>query len=306
MIFGLDTLGLAKFDAKAIAALPKGGALSAFAETFGDAEKAVRKACQVAKPVAFKIQMLWSDSHDFGDDDIPKITQLARKYEAVAKAFPKIKFYLSPFCEHKIKAPDKYLDIVAKEAPSCVPLNTPWTGGISKKYLNEIHGDHAAPRGKYCYSFDGTSSVDANVSAFKRKHKKAEIFWFWHPAFNGRKNSSDPTPRPERKAWPTPDLIKSVWYLRRNKGKTKLPKNYLWKSHADRHETPPEPRAYKPVAIIPEQAPQIELVKGDKVIAKLPYYGPFADGRHRYYAPDYGYVLSIKAGHEPVGLRALS
>ena len=40
MIFGLDTLGLAKFDAKAIAALPKGGALSAFAETFGDAEKA--------------------------------------------------------------------------------------------------------------------------------------------------------------------------------------------------------------------------------------------------------------------------
>jgi hypothetical protein len=303
MIFGLDTLGLAKFSDAAIRAIPEGIAVSAFAVTFGDAEKNVRKVCRTRKPVVVKIQLLWSDRHEFGDSDIPEIKRLAAKYEKVAKDFPKIKFYLSPFCEHKLSNPDKYLDIVKQFAPSCTPLNTPWTGAISRKYLNEVHGDHAAPRGEYLYSHDGWNSADVDVTSHKRKHAKAKIFWFWHPAFNGRLNSADPTPRPARKAWPTPDLIKSIWYLRRPKGKTKLTGNRLWKSHADRHNTPPEPRAYKPVLIIPEEVSEVQLMQGTKVIARLKYYGPFADGRHRYYATDYGYKLSVKAGHKPCGLR---
>jgi hypothetical protein len=303
MIFGLDTLGLAKFPLSAIKAIPTGIAVSAFAVAFGDATKNVRLVCKTRKPVLVKIQLLWRDNHDFGPTDIPQIKQLAAKYEKIAKEFPTIKFYLSPCCEHTLSNPDKYLDAVKASAPSCTPLNTPWTGAVSRKYLNEVHGDHKAPGGKYFYSYDGTSSVDANVAADKKKHAKAEVFWFWHPAFNGKLNSADRTPREDRNSWPVPDLIKSVWYLRRDKGKCKLPSNYLWKSHADRHETPPEPRAYKPVCIIPDQVSEITLHSKGKKIATLKYYGPFADGRHRYYAGSYGYQLSVKAGHGPCDLK---
>jgi hypothetical protein len=304
MIYGLDTLGLARFSDEAIRAIPVGIPVSAFALTFGEASKNVRKACKLRKPSHVKIQMLWDDAHDFGDSDIPMLKTIAENYERIAKEFPKIVFYLSPFCEHRLSNPDKYLDIVARHAPSCIPLNTPWTGKLSRKYLNEVHGSHEAPAGKYLYSNDGTNSVDANITSDKRQHRRAEIFWFWHPAFNGRKNSADPTPRPERRAWPTPDLIKSVWYLRRDKGKTSLTGNRLWKSHADRHETPPEPRAYKPVVIISEEVPELTLHRGKKLIAKLKYYAPFADGRHRYYAKEFGYKLSIKAGHRTCTLKA--
>lgn len=295
-MFGLDFLALPKYENVVLREFPNGWALGCFAETFGDAFPSVRKVLETGRCPHVRIHLLWSDTHTFGTNDIPTIRALARKYERLATRFPSVRVELSPFCEHNIPNPDPYLGIINQEAPSCIPINTPWQGGISRRYKNEIHGDHKKPRGKYNFSFDGTSAVDADVQSYKRKHKDADIFFFWVPQFNGKKNASDPTPRPERRAWPTSELIDSVIYLRKKRGKVSFAAPRLWKSHADQHEVPPEPRALKPVIIIPEKVPELILrASNGQVVATAPYYGPYTGGGHRYYLPDFGYLVAEKA-----------
>ena len=76
----------------------------------------------------------------------------------------------------------------------------------------------------------------------------------------------------------------------------KLPKGYIWKSHADRHNTPPEARAYKPVLIAPVKAPRAELVtENGQVVAVSSQAQTFNGGGWRYYFSQYGYQLAEKA-----------
>lgn len=295
-MYGLDYLGLPKFTDLAVREHPQGWAAGCFAITFGDAFSSVDKLLATGRCPLFRVQLLWSDVHAFGDKDIPEVRKLAKKYELLKRKYPSVVIEISPFCEHNLAAPDKYLDIVKQEAPSCVPVNTPYKGAMSRKYKNEVHGMAKAPRGAYNFSWDGTSCVDADVEKSKAQHSSAQVYFWWHPAFNGRLNTNDKTPRPQRKAWPTSDLIDSMIYLKDAAGEVKYPKNYLWKSHADRHSTPPEPRAYKPVLIMPAKAKRVELVADNgQVIASAGPAQPFNDGRFRYYWPDFGYKLAEKA-----------
>lgn len=295
-MYGLDYLGLPKFVDLAVREHPEGWAAGCFANTFGDALPAVRKLLETGRCPLFRVHLLWSDAHNFGASDIPTVRRLARQYEVLKRAFPSVTIEISPFCEHNLANPDPYLEIVAQEAPSCRPVNTPWKGGFSRKFKNEVHGTHAAPRGEYNYSWDGNSCVDGDAEKSKAVHKNAQVYFWWHAAMNGRKNDSDKTPRPERKAWPTSDLIDSMIYLRTTAGEVKYRRNFLWKSHADRHETPPEPRAYKPVLIMPLKAKRVELVADNgQVVAVAGPALPFADGRFRYYWPDFGFKIAEKA-----------
>lgn len=295
-MYGLDYLGLPKFADVAVREHPAGWAAGCFANTFGDALPAVRRLLETGRCPLFRVHLLWSDTHSFGASDVPAVRRLARQYELLKRAFPKMAIEVSPFCEHNIADPDPYLEIVANEAPSCIPVNTPWKGGLSRKYKNEVHGTHTAPRGAYNYSWDGNSCVDGDVEKSKVTHKRAQVYFWWHPAFNGRLNTNDKTPRPERKAWPTSDLIDSIIYLRTPAGEVKYRRNFLWKSHADRHETPPEPRAYKPVLIMPPKAKRVELVADNgQVVAVAGPALPFNDGRFRYYWNDYGFKIAEKA-----------
>lgn len=295
-MYGLDYLGLAKFADLATKEHPEGWAAGAFAVTFGNALPAVDKLLATGRCPLFRVHLLWSDAHAFGDRDIPEVRKLARQYELLKRKYPNVVMEISPFCEHNLNNPDKYLDIVKQEAPSCVPVNTPYKGAISRKYTNEVHGSHKAPRGAYNYSWDGSSCVDGDVEKSKAAHAKAQVYFWWHPSFNGRKNANDITPRPERKSWPTSDLIDSVIYLRNAAGEVRYRPNYLWKSHADRHETPPELRAYKPVLIMPDKAKSVTLVADNgQVIATASPAQPFNDGRFRYYWPDFGFKLAEKA-----------
>lgn len=295
-MWGLDLLGLSRFEQTAVNEFPEGWALGAFAVTFGDALPSIRKVIETGRCPHVRVQCLWSDTHSFGPSDIHTLTAIARRYEKLSTRFPSVRFELSPFCEHNLSDPDHYLDIVKQEAPSCFPVNTPWQGALSKRYKNEVHGDHARPKGRYNYSFDGTSAVDADVQKFKRQHDSADVFFFWVPQFNGKKNSADSTPRPERKAWPTPALIDSVIYLHNKRGKVSFDAPRLWKSHADQHDVPPEPRALKPVIIIAEKVPELVLkASNGQVIATAPYYGPFSGGGHRYYLGDWGFLVAERA-----------
>ncbi len=305
MIYGLDFLGLPKYADLVRREHPQGWALGAFARTFGDALPHIGRILATGRVPHVRMQLLWSDSHTFGDRDIPAITKEARRYQKLKQDFPGVVFELSPFCEHNLQSPDRYLEIVKNEAPDCVPVNTPWRGAFSKKFKNEIHGQHAKPKGDYNFSFDGTPCVDSDVEKFKAGQSDADVFFFWTSQFNGRKNPSDPTPRPKRKAWPTSDLIDSIVYLHRKKGGTKLDKKHLLKSHSDQHFNVPAPRELKPVFITPISAPYVEAIASNgQVVARSGGKQPFENGKWRYYFPSFGYAMSEKArriqGGDPV------
>lgn len=310
MINGIDYLGLPKFSDLAIREHPAGWAAGCFAVTFGNALPHVERLLSTGRCPVFRVQLLWSDAHAFGDGDVRQVRALSRQYQALKKKFPSVRMLISPFCEHNLRNPDPYLDIVQQEAPDCKPVNVPWNGALSSKYTNEVHGTKGAPRSRtpYLYSWDGTSAVDGDAESSKETHANAQIYFWWHPSFNGRLNTNDKTPRPQRKAWPTSELIDSLIYLHRSAGEVRLPRNYLWKSHADRHNTPPEPRAYKPVLIMPPKVDRAELVADNgQVVAVSGRAQPFNDGRFRYYFSEYGYQLAEKAvrihGKPTVSLR---
>lgn len=298
MIYGLDYLGGAKYRSVVLDEHPMGWAAGFFAQTFGDAYPVIDALLATGRCPLVRIHLLWSDTHTFGDKDIPAIRGLSTKYNELARKYRNVKVEISPCCEHNLKESDKYLDIVKIHAPDCTPVNTPWNGALSKKYKNEVHGSKKdAPRGAYNYSYDGQSAVDADVSKHKKKYSSSEVFFWWVPQFNLRKNTNDKTPRPERKAVPTNQLVDSVIYLKNDKGKTELPDKFLWKSHADQHDAPvPEPRALKPVLICPVKAERFELVAANgQVILASSKAQPFSDSRYRYYFNDFGYQIAEKA-----------
>jgi hypothetical protein len=167
-------------------------------------------------------------------------------------------------------------------------------GALSKKYKNEIHGSQKAISGIYNFSFDGLACEDANIEKFKAIHAKTEIFFFWSPRFNGRWESNDTTPRPERKGWPDPKHIRSIVTLGSAKRKTKLAKGWLWKSHSE-NKGNGDPRAEKPVLICPIKEHHATLKVGKKVLTTLGFYGQYTDGRYRYYATEWGFEILKKA-----------
>jgi hypothetical protein len=294
MIYGLDLLGLAKYPN---INLPQGFALGAFANTFGDSlpavERLVLKGCKHVR-----IHLLWSDSHTFGSADLRKMVSEARRVERLAKRYPGVTWEVSPFCEHNIAAPDPYLKRCAEVAPSCTIVNTPFRGGLSRKYKNEVHGLHSAPGNSFNYSFDGTSSVDSDVPKIAEVMAPADVFFLWVPQFKGRKTKSDATPRPDRKAWPSQEMVDSVAFLATARGSVRILQNSLWKSHAEQSNTPPAPKELKPVLITPHSDTHAVIIaaKNRKEIARMARFpDPFIDGRQRYYAMQWGYRLAEKA-----------
>lgn len=283
----LDLLGGAKYKNEVLKF--KNYGIGLFAETFGDAFPVVKellaKGCEYVR-----IQLIWSDTHSFGDNDIPTIKKLAAKYNKLALEYPARIIELSPFCEHNLSNPDKYLDICQIAAPACTIVNTPWKGSFSKKYKNEIHGDHAKPQGRYNYSYDGTNAVDSDVEAMLEKHKDAEAFFMWNPRFNLKWSMKDTTPRPQRKAIPSNDVIKANTALFGQKQPYSIPKGWLVKPMAEKHDAQ-DKKGDKLLIISPVNASKIVLKKGSNVVATLPLYGSFSGGGWRYYWNQFAYKL---------------
>lgn len=319
MRFGMDYLLGAYYGAEILKTHPAGWAAGFFAGYYRnrsgkieDAEKAmpiIKKLLQTGRCPQLRVHILWDDAHSFSDADIPLVRKVAKEYEALAQEFPSVKIEISPFCEHSLKNPDKYLDIVKEEAPSCTPVNSVWQGAESAKYKNEVHGYHHAPKkGAYNYSFDGTSCVDADVEKLKKAHSRSDCFYFWIPQMNRKLKDTDPTPRPERKVKPTVQQLESVIYLSNPRGRCKLPKNTLWKSHGDQHSYPPAPRESKPVLLLPGKASKVELVlRGllgrGKVVGVLKPSGTFSDGRQIWRLDEFGYQLMQKVKNKNLRLR---
>lgn len=197
-----------------------------------------------------------------------------------------------------LKNPDKYLDLVKEAAPSCEPVNTPWKGAHSKKYINEVHGGTgSAVEGQYIFSYDGTDMLETNLEAIKRRHRNALLWFGWTANFNGiTETDGEKIPREERTAWPSVKLIRSVTYVMENaKGEAGLPDKWIWKSHAE-DKGNNDPRANKPVLIAAIKAKSAELLYKGKVVMSAPYYGPYVEPLHRYYFPKWGYEMAQEFG----------
>jgi hypothetical protein len=204
---GRDYLGGVKFQDVILQTHPEGWAVGIFSNTFGDAFPFIDKLLATKNIPVIRIYLLWRDDHEYGDRDIPVIKKEARRWQKLAKKYPNVRFEISPFCEHNLTNPDKYLDIVAKASPSSRPVNTVWKGALSSKYKNEIHGSSSfVPKGDYNFSFDGEEMLDLNIDAVKEKFKSAEIFFLWHPNDNGRIKLHDNMPIKERSSYTDLDL----------------------------------------------------------------------------------------------------
>lgn len=306
MIFGLDLLGAAMFEDVAVREFPEGWALGIFANEFGDALPVVRKIIKTGRCKYVRVQLTWSrNNHTYTDAHFHLAKKEAARYEKVAINNPDVKIELSTFCEHNLPNPDLYHDEIAKIAPHCFIVNSPWEGALSKKYKNEVHGGHDAPRGKFNFSFDGTGCVDVDMPTFLKRHQKAEVFFFWTYQFNGKRNGAvlddEGKPLPyipptKRLFWPTGDLMDSVIFLHKPKGEARLGSKTTHKSHSDQQNPEPVGRELKPVVITPRKSSRLEYVaENGQVVGILPYYDTFKDGRHRYYAQSMGYQIAEKA-----------
>lgn len=306
--FGIDELGIAKYIDVALKGHAKGTPLGAFTSTFGDAKPAIEKMLKRGDIPLFKLNLSWKDNHSFSRKDFPAIVKEAKRFAPLFIKYPTPACYFNGATEHNLSLADakELANQVLAVIPSrCQYVNNPMQNKgklipTNERILNEIHGKENPPSGRFGYSFDGTSSVDSNVTAIKQKMKNAEYFLMWHPANNGRLKADDPTPRPQRKSFPTVELLESLQVLAKDKGATNLDSKWLFKSHADRHTTPPEPRAYKPVIIGPTKNSNIKV--GDTTCS---YYGVYQGGGHRYYCPKYGYKIANKPVNILIGQKKI-
>lgn len=316
MIPGLDFLGMGSKAWKVKQSLdvfPMGAALGAFAQTFGDALPAVKKFLDSGKVSAFRLQAWWSDSHKIAPIDFLK-KELPR-WEALAKQYPQVRFYISHSCEYSeqdIKEIRKRVVLVQALCPSCEVVQTPMHSPVVKDVgLVEQHGTKSKPKPGHIVSTDGQAIFDQDAEKWQTLHKDALINFLWAPRFNLRE-AHNTLPPPARTAFPTKKDILSVVRLMHSPGVAptpvfeanvvKLKRPELWKTHAEDQQGNTDARANRPLIILKKKSKFVEIVTfTGQVIGKLTYFGPFGEGLYRFYAGYaggiglYGYEIGEKA-----------
>lgn len=299
MMYGIDWLGGAKYPEIVLNEHPQGFAAGFFHKQFGPALPLIKKLLATDRCPRIRDHIIWEDNHTYvpARHD-PLIMAGVRELNALKALYPQVDIQVSPFCEHRITGAPlvSLFTRVRSAAQGLTVVNSPAKeGGKIVGLVNETHSGLTPLKGSYNFSYDGLACVDSNVERLKAAHAGCDTFYLWEPRFNGRWESNDKTPIALRKGWPDARLCESVVYLSRNKGSTNLARGWLYKSHSE-NKGGNDPRAEMPVLISPLKTRQIDLVAiGGQVVATLPFYGTYADGRYRYYARDWGFHIAEKA-----------
>lgn len=297
--WGIDQLAGPKYCDVILKAHPHGFALGMFTQKdlFGDALPCISKVLARGGVPLVRYNLRWSDTHTFRRTDFPKIVAEAKRFVPLVNQHPLVECEFSGATEHQLNvkdAGDLAQMVLSVIPPRCKYVNNPWTGKGAfippgPRIKNEVHGGDAQPPkigGSYNFSFDGTAAEDSNVTAIKQRLSNADVFFLWGPRMNGRWESNDTTPRPQRKGWPDQKYIRSLAVLATSKGPTNLPKNWIYKSHSE-NKGNGDPRAEKPVIIAPLKVSQLKIGT-----VNCSYYGNFSDGRSRYYCPVWGFEIA--------------
>lgn len=295
MIPGIDALGAPKYR-KAFLTIPRHFAVRSFGETFGDFYPLAKDWVRTGG-LLLGVDLLWNDDHKYGSSaQMKRVKKMALQYQQLAVEFPEVDLEISPFTEHNLSNPDKYLDDVQLWAPDCTIVNNPWKGAFSRRYKNEVHGSKGAPNGRYNYSGDGgldskpynAELVDCDFQALLKEHANCERFYFWHVRNNGKYSMKDPAKRPQRKYWPSPDFLASQYWYFTDPGQVQLPKGWFVKSHAELHGAN-DNKGDKLLIVSPIKTSEITLKRNGKVVGRLRYFGSFDGGGYRYYSSTLGY-----------------
>jgi hypothetical protein len=313
MIYAFDYLGGAMFGREILKAHPSNYGAGFFADTFGDCFPVAKRLAASRKCPLIRIHGPWTNHLYSPSRHDAAIFKAFNRTKKLAALFPSVRFQFSPVCESSARGTNwqQLFKRLIRDAGPVEIICSIWRGEAVSGVKLEVHGKERAPGKPYQYSYDGTSAVDSDIESDKRKHSRADVFFFWHPSFNlkyktelsgdeaahiKRNDTAAPT---RRNCKPTPELIKSLAALADDKGNTSLKARNLYKSHSDRHQTPPEKRAYKPVLISPIKAECATL--GNTRSEKRE---PYKDGRYRYYFSKYGYQLgrgALRVGSTEVG-----
>jgi hypothetical protein len=214
-MLGLDLLGVGRYATAALEAFPRGFACGLFGDPglFGETVSFVEELARSGKCPLFRIHLAWDDDHHFPASDFDRIARRADPFETLARKFPRIKFYLSGACEHRLdrKSAEALRGKVLKRAPHCEYVNVPIQGGALISGINEVHGTSPRrPPRPYFVSWDGDSCLSADTRHWKNTYNDAEVLFFWDYRCNGRRDAKDNTPRAQRKAFCTTEDIKQL------------------------------------------------------------------------------------------------
>lgn len=301
--YGLDVLGAAKYSTTVVHQFPSGWWIGVFSSTFGDARPVVEQLLASGRLKGVRVQLLWSDNHQFPANVAQLAAAEARKWKQLVDKYP-VRWAFSGCCEHLFtnNVAESVKRAVQEVLPGTIYVNSFMKGGSaidsSQFVWNEVHGSAAPLSGFFSFSFDGTECVNFNMVQRKADMAGAQVFFFWTHNFNGKKSEKDKTPRPRRKAWPTVNMLDSIIYLSRDKGITGMQKSSIWKSHSEQYDDVPSElkRDNKPVLIIPSQALSVQLMASNgQVVASAKRFGSFSGGGSRYYFSDWGHILAEKA-----------
>jgi len=281
---------------------PRGFGMVIFTNTFcPDSREAIRETLDTGKVPFIEYNLKWSDTHSFSRRDFPGIIDEAKRYAQLTERYPSLACAFSGATEHQLNKQDATelaKQVLAVIPQRCVYVNNPWGRGAfidsTDRIWNEFHGEipKKIPSGNIVFGWDGLDAFDdPRVQEKKNKLSNAKVIAYWTSQNNGRRNRNDKTPRPERKFWPTNELITALAFLHTNQGTVKVPKNFTIKPKSDQHTVPPASRELKPVFIVPYKAQFLELRQGGRLIIKSGGAQPFEDGRWRYYFPKFGHEI---------------
>lgn len=325
MMIGMDYLGGAKFPNILLRNHPTGFAAGFFDSTFGNIWGVVDKLAASGRCPLIRINGPWTAHLYIPAQHDKAIFEALEKTKDAARKYPSILFQFAPICEND-NTTSAYASLLRicqiRSGSQMEIINSRGTRGREVAgFKSEVHGNTPRPRGAYQYSYDGTNAVDADVEKDKVTHSRAGVFFLWHPSFNLRYKTqlsadrhepkhvieNDTAPPKERNCKPTKELIESLARLGGPiNGTPRLNRGDIWKSHADRNNTPPAPREYKPVFITPTSVARIELRDGDRVVATSAPRTTFVDDRFVYRFDQFGYqiagkVVDVYAGGRKIG-----
>jgi hypothetical protein len=317
MLPGLDLLGGPCFTRTAAGAYPAGWAVGCFWDFFGSGEKFC-DAMYAAGCRIFRIQGTWDPNHDYGSGYRKLAIENAKEVNAWSLAHKDAQVFYSPYCEHphpkSIMLP-LFTDLI-KVANNITYVNSilrsPKRNGEEVPgIITEVHNSAPVPKNRpYLFSFDGEDANESDVTAYKKKHAGAQIFFLWNSRFNGKFEADDEAkPVHKRTGWPDRKLIQSIQYLWNAIGEvSKLPERYLSKSHAENNGEG-DRKAEKYCLIIPSKLDRIDLydIRRIKIAtmrreASPRIVRPWSKDKPgwRYYADKWGFEISemarIKSG----------
>lgn len=308
MIFGQAPLGAAQFTKLMIDNWPVGQACDVFTQTFGDAYPFVSMLAKSGKCPRIELSLLFKGKvpgrPTYPTNLFPGIVKECKRFVPLMRAYPNIIWDVCGMTEHNSGASQaqQLCNMILNVVPPTVNYaNNPQQGSgalipSGPRVLNEVHGAHATPvGGRMIFNFDGNSAYNFNVTQLKATFAAAEVFYIWCCRYNGKYEDDEATPIANRTGWATKADILGCVALCSPEGPTNLPSNWLYKSHAENNGNG-DPRAEKGLFIIPKRTNKMDIrTRSGKIVGTFNYYGPFVDGRSRYYSQEYGYVMADRA-----------